>query len=584
MITYDKCQKVRKIIENKCITTVYQPIVSLADGEIFGYEALSRINNEELSIKIEEMFGSADEASLSWELEILCRTKALEGFVDYSNDGKLFININPNIIYDEKFRKGFTKEKLKELGLSEKDIIFEVTEKVARKNDDLLMQSREHYKSQNISIAIDDVASGFAGLKSLLDVKPSFVKIDISVTRDIHKDKVKLLLCKALVDFCKESNIKSIAEGVESKEELYELIKLGVDFAQGYFLGIPSDRPMEINKDKKELISKLNHEWHREKNRNSVYPRVELLCRRVTEFKADEKAEDIYIKLHKEKGIREFVVTEDDEIKGFMTRARFQDIIGGLYEFCMNAKRTLKELVEDEFLCVNYDMTVDKVSRLAMKRPYDRTYNPVVVKKDKKYLGIVTIKDLLKTCSQIDINRALDCNPLTGLPGNIVIEKEITNHILGDKPYCITYYDIDNFKAYNDAYGFEKGDSMLKLLSDTLEKCSCKNEFIGHIGGDDFIVIADYDDKGEEYSKSVMERFSSEVTKLYSKEDVESGSILSKNRNGITERFPIATISIAGVTSQVRKYENLDEFSCDIAKLKKRSKRRVGNHCSWLKV
>ena len=140
-----------------------------------------------------------------------------------------------------------------------------------------------------------------------------------------------------------------------------------------------------------------------------------------------------------------------------------------------------------------------------------------------------------------------------------------------------SHNDLDNFKAYNDAYGFQNGDLMLALVANILKKCATKNEFIGHIGGDDFIVICDYHE-GEDYCKFVINEFSSQVMSLYRDEDIKNGYIVSKNRSGVTENFPIASLSIAGISNKIHSYKNVDNFSKDIAQIKKKCKKQPGNY------
>ncbi|MCL2109894.1 MAG: GGDEF domain-containing protein, partial [Oscillospiraceae bacterium] len=103
-----------------------------------------------------------------------------------------------------------------------------------------------------------------------------------------------------------------------------------------------------------------------------------------------------------------------------------------------------------------------------------------------------------------------------------------------------------------------------------------KNEFVGHIGGDDFIVICDYHE-GEEYCKAVLKAFSEQIHSLYSDSDIKQGYIVSKNRTGVTENFPIATLSIAGISNKETSYSNIDDFSKDIAQIKKQCKREQGD-------
>lgn len=565
------------ILEYEQITPVYQPIVSLIDGQTFGYEALSRISEYKLDMDIERIFRTADRMNKSWELETLCRRKTLENAVNMDLGKKLFINVNPNIINDTEFRDGFTKDKLEEYGLDFHNVIFEITERVAIMDSAAFLGSIDHYKSQNYGIAIDDVGAGYSGLNIISDVKPDLIKLDINLVRDIDKDEIKQLLCKAMVGFGKGAGIQVIAEGIETAEELTTLIKLNVDFGQGYFLSIPYKTFENITPDKMELIKKHNTKKYIEKTIKSVYPIIGHLAKQGYCFSPDEKTEDIYEKMRLHPTIMEFTVVENDVACGLLTRVALNEILGGRYGFDLYAKKPVREIIKTDFSRFNYDMPVDQVSRLAMQRSYSQLYNSIVVEQDGKYSGIVTVKDLLNACTKVDIDIAMHSNPLTGLPGNLLIEKEIMSRIFGDYPYCIIYIDVDNFKAYNDAYGFQNGDKMLGLICEILKTNAVKNEFIGHIGGDDFIVICDYQE-GEYFCKAIIDELSAKINSLYRDEDVKNGFIVSKNRHSVTEKFPIASLSIAGISNKTNSYQSKDSFSNDIAQLKKKCKRQKGNY------
>jgi len=574
-----------RILEGEYITPVYQPIVSLTDGQIFGYEALSRISEKELKIDIEQMFKIADKTNRAWELEALCRTKALKNSVSIEKGKKLFLNVNPNIIHDEKFmegfteteKAGFTKTRLNEYGLDFNNIIFEITERVAVIDSEAFLGSIKHYRDQNYQIAIDDVGAGYSGLNTIANVRPNIIKLDTDLVRNIDKDETKQFLCKAMVDFGKSAGILLIAEGIETEEELKTLIKLNVDLGQGYFLDIPRQTFVNLVPEKIEIIKNAHNKKYTEKIKSSIYPIIGHLSKQGHCFSPEEKIEDIYETLKLNHTITDFIVIEDEKVVGFMSRATLIELVGGRYGFSLFSGKSIRELVGADFLRVNYNMPIDQVSRLAMQRPFEQLYNPIVIEKEGKYAGIVTIKELLDSSTKVEIDIAIHSNPLTGLPGNLLIEKEIISRILGLLPYCILYFDLDSFKAYNDAYGFQNGDKMLVLVADILRSCAVKNEFLGHIGGDDFIVICDYHE-GDNYCKEVLEQFSTKVTALYRDEDVKNGFIVSKNRHGVTENFTLASLSIAGISNKVKTYQNSDDFSNDIAQLKKKCKKQPGNY------
>lgn len=570
-------QLLENILEGQHITPVYQPIVSLIDGQIYGYEALSRISAKELEMNIEQMFKIADKLNKSWELETLCRTKALEHSINLKEGKKLFLNVNSNIIHDKNFREGFTKSSLTAYGLDSGNVIFEITERVAVIDNNAFLTSINHYKSQNYGIAIDDFGAGYSGLNIIASVRPDFIKLDMNLVRNIDKDEIKQLVCKAMVDFGRNAGIQLIAEGIETEEELKTLIKLNVNLGQGYFLGYPREFFHEVEPYKIDLIRSHRSKIYTDNIKSSVYPIIGYLAKPGVTFPPEVIAEDLYENLRLNPSITEFTVVDKEAATGFMTRMALNEMLGGRYGFSLYSKKKIQQLIKTEFLRVNYNVPVNQVSRLAMQRPFERLYNPIVVEKDGKYFGIVTIKDLLDACTKVEVDTAMHCNPLTGLPGNLLIEKEILSRVFGNTPYCITYYDIDNFKAYNDAYGFQNGDIMLVLVADILKECAKKNEFIGHIGGDDFIVICDYHG-GEDYCKTIIDHFTLKVSSLYRDEDLENGYIVSKNRHGVTENFPIASLSIAGISNQVKTYQSIDDFSKDIATLKKKCKRQPGNY------
>ncbi len=312
--------------------------------------------------------------------------------------------------------------------------------------------------------------------------------------------------------------------------------------------------------------------------RVSLFPAIGSLAKPGDTFPPNKSVEEVYDALNHNKAITEFTVVAGNNPQGFMTRPMINELLGGRYGFWLNSKKTIGEIVSsDNFLKVDHRMPIDYVTKLAMQRPQERLYNPIVVTDDAGYYGVVTIKDLLDAYSKIEVEAAISANPLTKLPGNLIIEGEITKRIFGQNPYCIIYIDVDNFKAYNDAYGFENGDLILKFVADAIRASATKGEFVGHIGGDDFIVICDYHD-GSDVCREIIRRFSAGINSFYRDVDLENGFIISTNRHGVVDRFPIASLSIAGISNKSTGSLRIDAFSKAIAQLKKKCKKQGGNY------
>lgn len=182
------------------------------------------------------------------------------------------------------------------------------------------------------------------------------------------------------------------------------------------------------------------------------------------------------------------------------------------------------------------------------------------------------------TLLRIDRNRL--ANPLTGLPGNTEIQSEINYRIAKEMIFSVIYLDVDNFKAYNDAYGFSHGDRAIKLIADILldnvRTFGGKNDFIGHIGGDDFVVISD-PNHADALCENIIKEFDERVPELYSDVDRRAGFISTANRVGEIIQYPIMTLSIAVVSNEHRVLRNHLEVGEIAAELKKKAKSIVGS-------
>ncbi len=171
-------------------------------------------------------------------------------------------------------------------------------------------------------------------------------------------------------------------------------------------------------------------------------------------------------------------------------------------------------------------------------------------------------------------------SPLTGLPGNVQIQTEIKKRLLKKEEFAILYFDLDNFKSYNDLYGFAKGDEIIKFTARTIVRnihaVELESSFVGHIGGDDFIAIvsnADY----EQICKNVIKEFDEKVLDYFTKEDVERGYVEVANRRGIIEQFPLTSISIGVVDVPVGRFKSALEIGETGAQVKHVAKTTVGS-------
>ena len=193
---------------------------------------------------------------------------------------------------------------------------------------------------------------------------------------------------------------------------------------------------------------------------------------------------------------------------------------------------------------------------------------------DEEYL-YYTIKNIVGLLSR---NRRV--SPLTGLPGNLQIQTEMKKRLLNKETFAILYFDLDNFKAYNDVYGFANGDEIIKFTARVISKnvhgIENSNNFIGHIGGDDFVSIIDPTDY-DNLCKQIINEFDEGAATYYNEEDVERGFVEVANRRGIIEQFPLTTISIAVVEADAERFNNTLEIGEVSAQVKHKAKTILGS-------
>jgi len=176
--------------------------------------------------------------------------------------------------------------------------------------------------------------------------------------------------------------------------------------------------------------------------------------------------------------------------------------------------------------------------------------------------------------------KAKESNPLTGLPGNTAIERELISRVNQKEPYAFLYIDIDNFKGFNDYYGYQKGDEIISFLASimrrTIEKLGAKDDFVGHIGGDDFVMIAT-PTRAEIMAKYIIDEFDKGALMLLNEEDVKRGYLEIRDRQGEIKRVPVMSVTMALVTSTENDIEHFAEINDIASSLKEYGKRIKGS-------
>lgn len=563
------------VLQNQAITSVLQPIVSLRDGAVFGYEALGRgpagtpLENPEVLIQC------ALEHGRMLELEHLFRRSALRAARQMPTGIRLFLNVNPNIIQDSHFGMGFTKEYLTRFAISAEDIVFEITERESVVNLRGFKQIIEHYKGQNYQISIDDAGAGYSGLNLITDVQPHFIKLDMQLIRGVDKDLTRQALIKSMQEFAALTNTRIIAEGIETEEELATLISFDVPYGQGYFLRRPDPTPRAVDPAALQVIHRENKIKNRFFGARVHKFHVRHICRQGAVVPPHMPIRSVVELFEKNSKLNGLCVVLGELPVGALTRNRLHEQLSGRFGFSLFADKAVEAVMDRSFLCVDHQCTIDLVARQAMRREDAKLYDFVTVTREGRYLGVVTVKELLEKSIELEVANARQLNPLSELPGNALIDIELERLVRLGLPRIVLYFDIDNFKAYNDKYGFKNGDRALKRLSSIIKESALEDDFVGHIGGDDFIAVTDAQ-SAPGVCDTIISAFNDSVPAFYSADDVQRGYIEGKSRSNTEERFPLMSLTIVGVKAS--NFQSSFDLARAAAALKKQCKRISGSN------
>ncbi|HAF08317.1 MAG: Diguanylate cyclase/phosphodiesterase [candidate division TA06 bacterium 32_111] len=237
----DRDLNLEYIIANNEIRTVYQPIIDLKNGDVLGYEALSRITNDSFLSNSEILFSYAVETDMLLDLERICRTNAVVHLPEKLNGRLLFLNSSAKGIYDPEFKSKKFENFLEEHYIPKENVVIEITEKLAVTDYQSFNKSVRILKDKGFKIAIDDMGAGYSSLRTISELKPNFLKYDMALIRDIHKNLIKKDLLETLIPFTERLGAEIIAEGIETEDEFETLKSIGIKYGQGFFIAMPEN-------------------------------------------------------------------------------------------------------------------------------------------------------------------------------------------------------------------------------------------------------------------------------------------------------------------------------------------------------
>jgi len=562
----------------------FQPVVNIHSGQTYGLEALIRGYHSFGFKSVGELLNAAADDGIISSLECMLKRKAIAAYAQWPHchDRKLFINVDGRSISSETPGQNDavlrTRQALAEFKLDEATIIFDITEKASYGGALAHLKKINKRKGTGIRYSIDDFGTGFSSLQMLQNDAPDFIKIDRSMIEGVTEDNRQKTFFSHVVSIAHLFGILVIAEGIETKGEYYVCKEVGCDLIQGYIVGQPhniADCSIEYSH-----IGELSSKDRRQSQSDEriLTDRMEM----VEAISIDTPMLEVFERFRAQKTRTFFpVVDSTGEPRGIIREGNFKDYTYSQFGRDLMSNRTYGHSLGNFITpCPVASLSLSAERILEIYSGSSQAEGLIIVDDGLKYAGFLSANALLRVINDKNLTLARDQNPLSRLPGNTVIH-EFLSECLGDatQDHVIVYYDFDNFKPFNDHYGFRQGDRAIKAFADILRQNFHGNtHFIAHIGGDDFVAGIKNLECFEAF-KEIIERsiaqFSDEVSSYYDDEARQRGYIMIKDRYGTEREFPLLTVSASVVqisqNSVQRDEENLGKLTAILKKAAKAS-------------
>ncbi|WP_017443735.1 GGDEF domain-containing protein [Gayadomonas joobiniege] len=555
------------VIRTTQIETHFQAIYNLSNNQILGYEALTRGPAQSSLRSPIELFNQAQLCGCLNDLEAICVESALKNYARLKLTHKLFINLSPEFLVTQPDCLNFFKSLFKRFQIAGEKIVIEITEQNPAEQLTDLTHIIARLRTLGIQFAIDDLGAGFSGLIQWSQIRPDIIKIDRHFARGCEQDSTKQTFLRALLELANNTHALTIVEGIETEQELTCIRRLGIHFAQGFLLCKPCAEP--------KLTTPLALQCQPELPTPAVFNNetVVHLLEPVEGAQWQTTTGQILKRFRDDKTLFTIPILEQDKVIGIITREELMERFSLPLSLALYENKPISQIMRSNFVAVEHNCPIDKLSLIVTDESRPEARIPIVILQNNCYLGLVSIRSLLKRMTLAKIERAQHSNPLSNLPGNVPIEKELDALLARRQNFHFAYIDLNHFKAYNDHYGYAKGDQVILMLANLLQDiCPANSCFVGHIGGDDFVVIF-YQNNYGELLNQIMQNFNKRIDAFFSEEDKQKQGYYGHTRSGEEAFYPLISLAIGVVSPDIhccQSHHHVAELATDAKKQAKK--------------
>jgi diguanylate cyclase (GGDEF)-like protein len=566
-------QKILDVMQHQRLSVLFQPVIDLASSHIIGYEGQIRGPSDDMLHSPVRLFRLAKQADKFLDLENHCCQLTVESFVEQELQGILFLRLNVEVFLEHKFKEILVSQAIEKSGLDMQRLVVTLCVHEPYDNHNFLIKIIARFTELGYKVALEDQGEIFSMLQSYPANYPSCVKINPYLIQDIDKDPVKVQLLKSILEQANNSGFITIADGIETRGELLLAKQLGFTLCQGGFIGRPCKKPARVTpRDVCNLLAVKSSTSKPSAEGNSI----DSILEKAPSFSLDKNNEEVFQVFEKNPHLTVAAVTNNKVPIGLINRSVFVSRYARPYQRELYGKKTCSTFMDPDPLIVDRNISIQALSAILAE---DQRHVSLgfIFTENGVYLGVGTSQKLIHEITEMQIQSARYANPLTGLPGNAPIDDFIDLLLSGEESFCVCYFDLDNFKPFNDVYGFSMGDSMIQLTAKIIsDQCDPEMDFVGHIGGDDFIVLFRSLD-WESRCNNMLEKFAIDVMSFFSKQDIERGGYVTENRRGEKEFHNLTSLSVGALPVNPKGFKSHRDIAVVATESKKMAKKMPGN-------
>ncbi len=567
------------LMSSRKLHAVYQPILDMHSGEYFAFEGLIRGPADSALHSPQALFDLARQAGLVCELEHLCREVVLTSYADLDLPGKLFINASVPCLQDTLFRSTGDAPLMESIGLTPSQVVIELTENHLVSDFAALHDTLADYRRFGYQIAIDDLGEGFSNLRMWSEVRPEFVKIDRHFISGIADDPLKFQLVRAMHEIAETCGTQLVAEGIETESEFITVRDLGIRFAQGFLIAKPMATPASTPTQRihKLLDSARIIVYPRQGTNNAGLAPIRQLLRPLEPVSPNMDNDTVYARFEREPHLLTLPVVEAERPVGMINRHVLIDRFARPFRRELYGKKPCRMLMDGQPIMVDHTASVQDVARLIGSADQHSFSDGFIVTREGRYLGVGSSRELMGLITDMQIRSARHANPLTQLPGNVPINEHIERLLASETCFVACYADLDSFKPYNDVYGYRRGDEVILMLAQVLsEVIEPREDFLGHVGGDDFMLLFQSHD-WEARCRHALSLFDSRIANMVEPEHLVASGFTAEDRRGQQVFHSLPALSLGCVPVATGSFHSQHDVASAVSDAKHQAKKTRGS-------